>query len=287
VIVPEGAGRVVGTLLAFDDRLAEIFNADERAFKRFADAVNSCKQGLPENVRVFSLLAPTQIEFFPEEYRAVSDSEKDAIDYVYSLLDPGIIAVDAYKSIESHIGEYLYFRTDHHWTALGAYYAYRAFAESAGFAPIELDLYEEIPIPDFIGLLYNMLPSESLLSNPDTLSYYRYKGKLETSQKLIYMPQEGNKLTYRVFMGGDRPAYTVQTSVKNGRTALIVKDSYANALIPWLIPHYETVVVIDPRRKDYQISENIGRFGDVDVIFINYALTATFDDFIDAMDAIE
>jgi hypothetical protein len=284
---PEGVGRVKGPILVFDDRLVEIFGYSKRSSERYAGVINGYRESLPDSVRVFSLLTPTQIEFVPEAYRDVSDSELDAITTAYGALTEGVISVDAYGEIAEHTGEYLYFRTDHHWTALGAYYAYRAYAAAAGFEPKELSEYEEIAIPGFLGYLYNMAPSQSLRENPDTIYCYRYKGELETSSKLLYLSGANGKATYSVFLGGDHPQLTVTTSVKNGKTAVIIKDSFGNAFIPWLAPHYENLVVLDPRHFEGSALDVIAGYESADLIFLDYAITTSFGDFITAIEGIK
>jgi hypothetical protein len=95
------------------------------------------------------------------------------------------------------------------------------------------------------------------------------------------MPGENGKTTYNIFMGGDVPHAAITTSVKNGRTAVIIKNSYGNAFIPWLAPHYENIVVLDPRSFTGSALDVIGQYGDVDLIFCSYALILSSENFID------
>jgi hypothetical protein len=283
VIIPEGGGQVLGSLLTFDDRLCELFYAAPETAARYADAINAYRAALGDDVRVFSLLAPTQIEFMPEKYKEICDSQAEAISAVYDSLTPGAIGVDAYSAIAAHLDEYLYFRTDHHWTALGSYYAYTAFAEAAGFESIPLSAYEETEFPNFLGYLYNMAPTDRLRDNPDVIHAYRYKGALETSQKLLYPPDADQKTAYSVFLGGDKEYMDITTSVKNGKTAVIIKDSYANCFTPWLAPHYERLILLDPRYFQGSVLETVQALGDADLIFVNYTLTTTFTDFVESI----
>jgi hypothetical protein len=283
---PEGTGRVKGPLLVFDDRLVEIFGFNRRLSEKYAGVINAYRAALPENVRVFSLIAPTAIEFMPEKYKDVSDSELDAINAVNAALDESVIKVAAYAEVSKHTDEYLYFRTDHHWTALGAYYAYIAFADAAGFEAKKISEYEEIAIPGFLGYLYNMSPTASIREKPDTIYCYKYNGELETTPKLLYLPGESGKATYSVFMGGDHPKLTVNTSVKNGKTAVVIKDSFANAFLPWLAPHYENIVVLDPRHFEGSAVEVAASYESADLIFLDYAITTSFSDFINAIESI-
>jgi hypothetical protein len=278
---PVGPGNVKGPLLIFEDRLVELFGYSGRLIDKYSGAINGYREALGGHVRVFSLVTPTQIEFMPEKYKSVSNSEYDAIQRVKETLADGVVPVDAYSSIAAHATEYIYFRTDHHWTARGAYYAYLAFADAAGFTPKSLDEYEELEYPNFLGYLYSLAPSASLKSNPDTIYAYKYKGDLDTSQPLLRSPGEGGSSTYSIFLGGDKPHMAIETSVKNGRTAVIIKNSYGNAFIPWLAPHYENIVVLDPRSFTGSALDVINQHSDVDLIFCSYALTLSSENFID------
>ncbi|MDR0838213.1 MAG: hypothetical protein LBN99_01065 [Oscillospiraceae bacterium] len=273
-----GGVRVTGGTLILGDRLMEIFTRSASAEREYADALAGYRAALPGDVRVFSLLAPTRIEFEEEKYSSVSDSERDAIDGVYaSLRGAGVITVDAYSELAAHSGEYVYFRSDHHWTQLGAYYAYRAFADAAGFAPRELSEFEKHSAPGFLGYLYNREPSPGIAA--DTIEWYEYPG-LVPSQPIFYPPEAGGKVTYGVFLGGDHAEYVIETGSGGGKTAVVIKDSYANAFIPWLAPHYATIVVLDPREFEGSALEAISRYTDVDLIFVDYVFSTTFTDFI-------
>ena len=92
--------------------------------------------------------------------------------------------VDAYSKLEAHKDEYLYFRSDHHWTALGAYYAYTAFCESAGLKAEPLSKFESGEYTGFLGSLYSAIKaypqSQALADNPDTVQFWRPFVDLDT-----------------------------------------------------------------------------------------------------------
>ena len=120
-----------GNLLILNDTVMELYKFNEDKAKLYADMVNTVSSTLGENVKTYSLLAPIQIEFLNnEKYKNLSDSQIDAIKYVNDNFSDNIIPVDAYSPIKEHIDEYVYYRTDHHWTALGAYYGYTGFADA-------------------------------------------------------------------------------------------------------------------------------------------------------------
>ena len=261
-----------GPLLAFPDRLVELFGYSERACIRYAEVINGYAAALAgKQARVFSLITPTQIEFIDEKYRYMSDSQYDAIMTVYSRLD-NVTAVDAYSYISEHSDEYVFFRIDHHWTALGAYYAYLAFCDAANIRPVTIDEYTEHSIPGFLGYLFSFNITDQLRDNPDTIVYYELDEPIETSGKLLYIPMEGN-VSYSIFIGGDRPIFEVTTSVKNGRTCAVIKDSFGNAFIPWLAPHYEKIIVFDPREYSGSVTDMLAEYGDVDLIILNSAFS--------------
>ena len=276
VIQPEGAGILSGSTITFDDRIVSLFVRSLAHDEHYAEVINTYRAAVDESVRIFSLLVPTQISFLPEIYRELSDSQRDSIDYIYSSYSEGITAVDAYDALARRADEYIYYRTDHHWTALGAYYVYAEFARAAGFEPIGLDEYEVIEIPGFLGYLYNQAPSPALREKPDTIYAYKYIGDLETSAPLLQMAEVADQASYGLFLGGDRARITITTSVDNGRTAVVVKDSYANCFIPWLAPHYECIIVLDPRTYEGSVLDLLEQYDDADLIFFNYAMATVW-----------
>ena len=147
-------------------------------------------------------------------------------------------------------GEYVFYKTDHHWTSLGAYYAYLSLADRLGYAPIPLDEFaEETVCNDFFGTTYSsiLLPNAS----PDAITAYRYENEatvtdLSTGSTLpLYDKSALEKSSkYDFFLGGNRALLRVEGEGKPRLT--IIKDSFANSLIPFLSIHYE-LDVIDPR----------------------------------------
>ena len=270
----------VGPLLAFPDRLMEIFGYSERSCIRYAGAVNAYATALEGKARVFSLVTPTQIEFVDEKYKSVTDSEYDAIQTVYGHLE-NVCPVDAYSYLSAHSDEYIYFRTDHHWTALGAYYAYLAYCDAAGITPVTIDEYDSFELTGFLGYLYNYNPTKELRENPDTIVYYQLKTPLEVSNPLLY--PTGGRATYSIFIGGDHPIYRITTSVKNGRTCVILKDSFGNAFVPWVAPNYENIIVIDPRHYSGSVTRVVADHDDIDLIILNYAFAAGSGGYIEPL----
>jgi len=206
---------------------------------------------------------------------------KDRIMREGRVLPGSIIKVDAYNRIAGHTDEYIYFRTDHHWTALGAYYAYLAFAEAAGFVPITIDNYIEHSIMDFIGSLGRGMQQRTVTDYPDTIYYYELNNGITFSRKFFRIPEDLSKANYRIFMGGDYAKLDYTTSNENGRTLVVVKDSYANALIPWISPHYQRIVVIDPRQYEGSVTQLLKELKQPDILFVNYTAATGMADFVE------
>lgn len=133
-----------------------LFGGNESVGKVYADNINAYHKAFGGSVRVFDMVVPTSAEFYlPEKYKKLSNSEEKAIQSIYGYLADGVTGVDAYSAIAQHTDEYLYFNTDHHWTGRGAYWAYTAFAQAAGFTPLDIESdYTVKRIDNFLGSLY-------------------------------------------------------------------------------------------------------------------------------------
>lgn len=288
---PKTTVNTTNNVLVINDKAMEIHTFNAEASKDYAAFLNEFQERLAtktsdsdnqNNVTVYSLLAPTQIEFIAQkEYQSLSSPQKKTIDYINERLNNGVIPVDAYTALQQHSGEYLYFRSDHHWTALGAYYAYTAFMRTQGIEPIPIEQYTVEEIKPFLGSLYSTTLSAEIQDNPDSLYLYKpftahkyavvyQKEPVETP--LLDLRHAENKNKYGIFLSGDVPWGVITTEVKNGRKLAVIKDSYANAFIPFLLPHYEEIYVIDPRQFQQEIFHFIQDKGIQQVLFLNYIL---------------
>jgi len=248
---------------------------------QYVNTLNSFREGLPGNVRVFCLLAPSLVEFLDERYSGGDGIQNRAINNIYRRLSDGIIPVDAYKWIAERVdSEYLYLRTDHHWTTLGAYYAYLAYAEAAGLTPVTIYNYVEFAFPGYIGSMVTGAPEKIVLDNPDTLYYYQIEGTV-FSQSLIVIPENMEDMGYRVFMDGDHDILDYTSSNKNGKMLIVIKDSFANALIPWISPNYERIVVLDPRLYTGSVRNLVNDSMEIDILFVNTSLTPSLPGFVE------
>lgn len=272
--------------LIFDNRAVMLFSYSAEAAKQFAASLNRFRKSVDPQVRIYSMIAPSSAAFVDNaKYRDMSDSLKEAFASINKQLSGGITPVNAYKALESHQKEYIHFRTDHHWTALGAYYAYSELMKQLGEKPVALSHYKKGTIKGFLGSTYKATLSSVLKANPDTIDYYVPKdgyeytvrtttGKNATRRVVDPRYAEAGNGFYAVFLGGDFPLGTIKTGQKNGKRLVVVKDSYANALIPFLLPHFEEINVIDPRFYKGNLKDFVKDRKITDVLFMNSSSAA-------------
>ncbi|MBQ7871037.1 MAG: hypothetical protein IJ357_02740 [Oscillospiraceae bacterium] len=291
---PDVDAEQVGAVLLVGNRAMEVPYGSYDTIARYADAVTGIADALGSEIRVFNIAVPNAAEFYTDEdYHSGSSSQIDMIDYCYDHLGSNVTSVDAYSKLAAHTDEYLYFRTDHHWTQLGAYYAYTAFCEAAGLSAEPLSKFETDEYENFVGSMYTYIsdyPQSSILKEqPDTVHIWRPFVDLNThwytdatlsevyeGGTLCYVGDVDNK--YLAFLGGDHPITIIETDVDNDKTVMIIKESYGNAFTPWLTSHYSKVVAVDPREfnREGKPSLDLAAFakeqGVDDCIILNYPL---------------
>ena len=289
----------LGAIMIIGNRAMEIPTATDSIIESYAEAVNNIQNAVGEDTRVISLVTPNSGQFYsPTDMHTGSHDQKAMIEMCYGNMRTPVITVDAYTALWEHRNEYLYFRTDHHWTQLGAYYAYTAFCDAVELEAVPLEEFETGSYDRFLGTMYQntyQYDQSSVLKNdPDQLIYYLPKVKttasfyananIGDSTNTTYwtyvvntqLPEdETNK--YMCFMSGDHPAAMITTDVKNDRVCLVLKDSYGNAFLPFLTSHYSRIYVIDPRefnqdgKPSLDLAEYVTEREVDDVILVNYA----------------
>lgn len=267
----------------------ELYGGGFDAGKKYANILNSYKKDLAERldgkVNVYAMCIPMAVAYYlPDNFKDNSASIPDNILNINSYLD-GVISIDAYNALKSHTDEYIYSRTDHHWQPLGAYYAAQEFAKTAMVDFPDLSEYEEKTKTDFVGTLYGYSSDSELLDNPDTFTYYvpqnnyttyNYNSDLsgKTSGYLLHEYASGTN-TYSMFLGDDKHVVQVDTDVKNGRTLVVFKDSFGNALIPFLTSSFEHIYVVDYRYCDFNAVDFCVDVSATDVLFATSMFTNT------------
>ena len=294
-------GEQVGGYYLVGDTAYEQYAFSQANAQTYASLMNKAATTLEGKANLYDLIVPLHYSFALSA--EVQDQHKlpdagQAIDYMYSGMNDNVHTVNAYAALMAHKDEYIYFRTDHHSTATGAYYAYEAYCKAAGITPTPLSSYEKMTFGGFLGTLYSKTGQPAAMgANPDSVEAYVPKG---TNDEYIYDENGGDRTRYRggvvrkdtdsfyaaaaskynCFLMGDHPLIEIHnenvSADRKGTTVLLVKESYGNAFAPFLVDSYEYVYVVDYRYyKGGTLGQLVADKGVDDVIFLNNVVATT------------
>ena len=302
--VPEQLGAVVQKLsnvAVIGDAGYEYCSFNQSVADMYASIVNKTANKLSGKAKVYSMLVPTSIDItMPDKVREEMNTcnQKEGMDYIYGKMSSQVTPVNVYKALRMHRDEYIYYRTDHHWTALGAYYAYEQFAKVKEVKPISLDRFEKKSFGEFLGSFYTNTNSSAMKKNPDDLEAYipPYKTKLQFTQTngqvidwFLINDVSSYPISekYSAFTAADNPyTYIENQSREKGKTCIVVKESFGNAIIPYMVYNYKKVYVIDYRYYQKGIIQLALEVGADDVVFINNMSAVRSESLISRMNAI-
>ena len=288
----EPTGPVVeqmGAILLIDNAAYEYYNFNQAAADSYAAYVNRAAELLAGTAQVYDIIAPTGMAITaPDDIVAgVNSSDQNkAINYMYSRMSDSVRRVNIYDTLRQHRNEYLFFRTDHHWTGLGAYYAYGELMKAKGAQTAPLDSFITRQFDGFLGSFYSESGKKlQLAATPDSViayqpqqtnvcTVYKRDGSVRQDAPII---QDGNALgqgsKYLSFIGGDNPLTVMENPQIESGACIVIKESFGNAFVPFLTQNYRTVYVVDYRyfnehdaRRLPQLTADVGA---TDVIFIN------------------
>ncbi len=309
-----GLAEISGSILIIGNRAMEIYYGSENGAIRYANILNKFAEGLDDSVNVYSMVIPKSSAYYlgqatQEKYQKLSIRNKNNIDTISSTLNDKVIDVNIYDILGRHANEEIYARTDHHWTALGAYYASSVFADKAGVAFDEISEFTEVRREGYLGTYYYVYSSKDnnsvLQQNPeDFLSYIpdaKYSVDYFSSKGFSDGPISESRLSehngfffeisdkkvgswYSTFILGDTYCVKATTECKNGRKLLIIKDSYGNALAPFMVEGFEEIYVVDGRKYTKNLKETINEFGITDVLFAECTFSAVGSDYLNALE---
>lgn len=249
----------------------------------YIDALNNAAAKLSGVANVYDILVPNNsgVLLSDDDLTKLGGSDqKQAIEYYYSMMQ-GVKTVDIFDTLKAHNNEYIYFRTDHHWTADGAFYAYEEFCKVKGITEIPLDKRKKDTFEGFLGSFYNTLQNSDMKKNPDTIYAYEPIG----TNDMTYWNDDGSEqkwnvimdvkgwdkgTLYSTFVGGDTPMAVIENpNVTDGSTCVVMKESYGNAFIPFLVDHYSTIYILDYRYSDVNVIDFVKEKQADDLICIN------------------
>lgn len=288
---PQVAPETVGGLLVVEDSAYEYYNFVTDLAKEYITAVVNAGSKLAGKATVYDMVIPTSIDIMlPESYIEknslnTSDQKKAIDEYILPSItaqDPNIKTVSIFDTLKAHANEYLYFRTDHHWTQLGAYYGYVEFCKARGFEPVALDQFDRADYTGYLGSFYTATNSAALAANPDTveayipradvnLSFTQTDGQTVESWPLIADGEQYDTTSkYIAYCAGDQPyEEIVNNDMAEGPSIVVVKESFGNCFLPFLVNHYKTVYVVDYRSYNGTVTDLVNSTGATDVLLLN------------------
>ena len=280
----QSGGILLGDKGQMFDRTYGLVSSEERTLPRNIAAVASLAARCPG--KVYVMVAPAASSIYPERVPAHAPllQEESYLSQIQTAVEQaGGVYLPLEDALSAHKDEYIYYRTDHHWTTQGAYYAYSELCSALGLEPFDRAAHTAVDVPDFYGTFYSR--ARTWNAQPDTLTYYDLDNPLT-----IYtvtgpgMPTEGqttglydlDKLDvydkYAAFLHGNNGLSRVEGDGE-GRI-LVIKDSYANSFVPFLTANYAQIDVIDLRNYNYGLDTLIAENG-YDQILVLYS----FDSF--------
>ena len=275
----------------------ELFSSDDARAQNYAQTINGFADKFGSSVKVYDMIVPNHTEMgLPQRLKdsdAPSTSQADNIKAAYAALSDKVTPINCYNRLAEHNTDYIYFKSDHHWTGLGAYYAYTAFADTNDLPVLSLDDCEEQKIDGFTGSFTNS--ADGLDS--DTVSYWKFPynvtmditqadGSSASYDSPYYEAAEGGSNTYGVFIMGDNALTVLKSASKNaaaGKKIAVVKESYGNAFVPYLTNNYEEVHVIDFRYFKQNLVDYCKTNGIDEVLFMNGVMSANTQVQLDSM----
>lgn len=267
-----------GVYIGKKDYLMEIPTApNQKALDNNLDAISNFSASHPDINTVMTLIpnAAYIYDHLIPRNAPVRDQEKD-IKYVMNAVSTSLNFVDLTKTMSSHKEEDIYYKTDHHWTTLGARYAFDALSTALGIEKPTQE-YKIYPVThSFQGTLASKSGYDKAL---DTIEIYVPQGV--NTECVVNFTDEGKKSAsvyesaalkkkdkYEVFFGGNHTRIDISTPMEGKKNLLLFKDSYANCFIPFLVPYYRNIIVIDPRYFYDDIESLISDNEITDVLFL-------------------
>ena len=281
-VIVVGSAPTARALMAFKNK-----NKKE---KDFVKVVNAYQETFGPEVRVYCMVIPTAVEYYcPVSAESCTQPEFPILTELYALIDSAVRVVDLYMVMGEHVDENIYFRTDHHWSPLGAYYAARQFAMVAEVEVPDLADFESHTIEGFVGSMYGYSKDIAVKKSPEDFVYYTprndhytttyTKYKLDKDFQIIgeekphpgefFVKASSTSSAYCTFMGSDSRITQVKTEVSNGRRLLIMKDSFGNAIPGYLFGSFEEIHVIDFRYFTHNIKDYVREHGITDILMAN------------------
>ena len=269
-----GKTEISGVYFGRDGYLIDkVSGFDKKQLAKNAAAIAALSNKLrADGVPLRVMLAPTaaQILSYKLPPLAPNADQRAVYEYVKNL---GVDTVDVFSSLTEHSDEYIYYRTDHHYTSLGAYYCYAEWMRSRGEVPESVSAWQSSELcSDFRGTVYSKI-NYPFAAYDTITAYYKtlthsvsYNGGDYTTDSIYERKYLSGSDKYAVFLNSNQ-ASTVIDGCGEGRL-LIIKDSYANCFTQFVIDDFEQTHIIDPRFFTASVSDYINENGITEVLVL-------------------
>lgn len=269
-----------------DDMAFENYAYDDYAASNYAQIINDFAAEMEGEAEVYVLAIPTAIGIvFPDDVIPKFEdyeNQNERMELIFSKLNDNVNTINCYDNLMQHRDEYLYFHTDFHWNGKAAYYAYEIWCEAVGETPYTLDQRELWTFDNFYGALYwNSCNQDPDLTVDTVEAYLPYSDNIS----MTFTDTNGNEYSWNVVMdvsdwssgtkynafgGGDNPITVYQNpDVTDGSVGIVVKESFGNALMPYMVDHYSTLYEIDYRYWSGNLADFAREVGATEVTFAN------------------
>lgn len=268
-----------------------ILKNEEKGMAKNLAAIQSLAQRYPGRVNL--MLVPSASVVYPENVPAGAPQidEKGILEGVAAQGEAYGRFIDVLPTLTEHKEEYLYYRTDHHWTTQGAFLGYTAAAKKMGIYPLSEDFYDVEHASDkfrgtfYSKVLYNGIKPDTIdiwhLSENETqpeVEIYSTFGEEPTIHDGMYFREYLDvKDKYSTFFGTNQPMITIRTGHEGGKL-LMFKDSYAHCFAPFMTEHYSEITMVDLRYIQISYKELIDVSDYDQVLFLYNASTFMSDE---------
>ena len=230
-----------------------------------------------QNADVHVMMVPTKSWILREKLPAFAPHYKEQkfYDALQQKLEKEDVLISVEPVLDAHKEEEIYYRTDHHWTTLGAWYAYEQYTKTVGGDLQRAQGKKKFRCisKDFYGTTYAKI---NYARQADKIEIYEPADKL----RVVYNMGEKKTKTlydfsflktadqYSVFTGGNQAVLEITGGIKNGKTLLLIKDSFANSILPFLAEDYEKLVVVDLRQLNVSGDRLLEMFSPTDILIL-------------------
>ncbi len=255
--------------------------ADPEASENLVSAINQFAQRYPNasmQVMAVPMAASVLSDYLPNH--APVPDQLQALQELQGKFSSSIVQLDAVTPLMSHVEEEIYYKTDHHWTSLGAYYGYAALMEAMGLEPVALESLTPTTVTEnFNGTIFSS--SGVRWVEPDSIEIYIPEEGVNVTSNFSGKPQPGElyveefldkKDKYSYFLGGVQPLCVIETQQTDAPKLLVIRDSYSDSLAPFLAQNFSEIHLWDLRYNKSSLNEYI-QANDIDNVVVLYSMS--------------